>query len=250
YGPYITIEGYGSFGREIFLPSTAYERHYQFQQNFEHSTARNSIKMGLDINPVRDRARSETFFGGRFDFGAQVPFGALLPLLSGDPNATTNIANALAALGQQALIPNLSQPITALQAYNLGLPTLYQQGFGDPNWVAWFKRFGFFFEDDWKITPRLTLNLGARYDVEVEPSPLNTDTNNIAPRIGFAWNPDGKTVIRGGYGLFYGQINAQIAKLPATLNGTQIAQLAITPLGIPGLLNPRTGQPLTSFDVY
>ena len=251
-GPDITIEGYGSFGREIFLPSTSYERHYQIQQNIEHTTGRHSLKMGVDVNPTRDRVRSETFFGGRFDFGAQVPIGALLPLLAGDPNATTNIVNALTALGQQALIPNLNQPITALQAYNLGLPTLYQQGFGDPNWTAWFKRFGMFLQDDWKISPRFTLNLGVRYDVEGEPAPLHTDTNNIAPRIGFAWSPftNGKTIVRGGFGLYYGQINAQIANLPATLNGIQIAQIAITPLGIPGLNNPRTGQPLTSFDVY
>ncbi|PWU07732.1 MAG: TonB-dependent receptor [Terriglobia bacterium] len=252
YGPDITISGYGSFGREIFLPSTSYERHLQFQQNIQHTTGRHNLKAGFDANPTRDHAVSETFFGGRFAFGAQVPLGALLPLLSGDPNATTAVATALTALGQQALIPNLSQPITALQAYNLGLPTLYQQGFGDPNWIAWFKRFGFFVQDDWKITPRFTLNLGARYDVEGEPSPLNTDTNNIAPRIGFAWSPfaNGKTILRGGYGLYYAQINAQIANLPAALNGIAIAQIAITPLGIPGLLNPRTGQPLTSFDVY
>jgi hypothetical protein len=57
-------------------------------------------------------------------------------------------------------------------------------------------------------------------------------------------------VVRGGFGLYYSQINAQIPNLPATLNGTQIAQAAITPLGIPGLINPTTKQPLTSFDVY
>lgn len=251
-GPDITIEGFGSFGREIFLPSTSYERHYQAQQIIQHNTGRHSLKFGVDVNPVRDRVRSETFFGGRFDFGAQVPIGALVPILTGDPNGLNTLVAALNAFGQQALIPNLSQPLTSLQAYNLGLPTLYQQGFGDPNWTAWFRRFGMFVQDDWRITPRFTLSLGARYDIEGEPSPLNTDDNNIAPRAGFAWTPfrNGRTVVRGGFGLYYGQINAQIANLPATLNGSQIAQIAITPLGIPGLNNPRTGQPLTSFDVY
>jgi hypothetical protein len=94
-----------------------------------------------------------------------------------------------------------------------------------------------YFQDDWKVTPRLTLNLGLRYEVatpSVEAhnqqanfiyapgSPLygtlaiagqngnsreliRTDRNNFAPRFGFAWQAQDKTVIRGGYGIFYGQ---------------------------------------------
>lgn len=252
YGPDITISGYGSFGREIFLPSITYERHYQVLQNLDYSSGRHSLKVGADINPVSDRVHSETFFGGRFLFSQQIPLGALLPVLTKDPNATANLAAALSAFGQQQLVPNLSQPITSLQAFNLGLPTLYQQGFGDPNWTAWFKNFGFYAQDSWKITRNFVLNFGARYDVQGVPAPLHTDTNNIAPRVGIAWTvgPGAQTVIRAGYGIFYSQINAQIVNLPATLNGTQIAQAAITPLGIPGLNNPLTGQPLTSFDVY
>ena len=252
FGPDITITGYGSFGREIFLPSTSFERHFQFQQSFDYTTGRHALKAGVDINPVRDTVRSETFFGGRFVFGEQVPLGALLPLLTGDPNAATAVATGLTAIGQGKLVANLSAPLTALQAFNLGLPTLYQQGFGDPNWFAWFRRHGMFFQDSWKPASNLTINLGVRYDVEAPPLPLHVDWNNVAPRVGFAWTPaaQGKTVVRGGYGIYYGQFNAQIPNLPATLNGVQIAQAAITAVAIPGLNNPLTGRPLTSFDVY
>ena len=253
FGPDITISGYGSFGREIFLPSIDYERHYQILQGFDYAPGRHSLKFGTDINPVNVSARSETFFGGRFLFSQQIPLGLLLPELTNNPNATTFLINTLAALGQQQLIPTLNDPLTSLQAFNLGLPTLYQQGFGNPNWNAWFKNFGLYLQDDWKIAPNFVLNLGARYDIQGEAPPLYTDTNNVAPRIGLAWTlggPNGKTVIRAGYGIYYSQVNAQIVNLPATLNGTQIAQAAITPLGIPGLKNPLTGQPLTSFDVY
>lgn len=72
-------------------------------------------------------------------------------------------------------------------------------------------------QDKWQIKPNFTLSLGIRYDLEVTPidefnNPLFSDRNkypvdrnNVAPRLGFVWNPDGqsKSVVRGGYGIFY-----------------------------------------------
>jgi outer membrane receptor protein involved in Fe transport len=98
------------------------------------------------------------------------------------------------------LVPHLSAPISALQAYNLGLPTLYQQGFGDSLLITWQPRINLFAQDTFTPRPGLTVNYGIRYEYEEKPKPVNTDTNNFAPRLSFAWNPhvDGKTVIRGG----------------------------------------------------
>ncbi len=60
---------------------------------------------------------------------------------------------------------------------------------------------GVFLQDDWRLNDRLTINLGLRYDKE----DVTDDSDNYAPRLGFAWDPVGKgrTVVRGGYGRFY-----------------------------------------------
>jgi outer membrane receptor protein involved in Fe transport len=58
-----------------------------------------------------------------------------------------------------------------------------------------------FAQDNWRVTPKLTLNLGVRYDDET----ISEDNNNISPRLGFAYDVTGnaRTVIRGGFGTFY-----------------------------------------------
>ncbi len=175
YGPGIDISGYGLFGREIFLPSTTFDRHWQLQQVWNSHRSKHDLKFGFDINPVKDVARSETFFAGRFSFGSKVPLGLILNSVMKDPNFATNLGGTLAGLGQQRLIPNLQAPLTALQSFTLGLPEFYQQGFGDPNWSGWSKRYNLFLQEAWRVLPRLTLNLGVRYELEANSQPVGTD---------------------------------------------------------------------------
>lgn len=96
-----------------------------------------------------------------------------------------------------------------------------QQQFGKPGVQFATTEFAGFLQDDWKVRPNFTLNLGVRYDLELLPSPqipnsaiqqtqsFPTSKTNFAPRFGFAWQPfhdDGKTVVRGGYGMYYGRV--------------------------------------------
>jgi hypothetical protein len=104
----------------------------------------------------------------------------------------------------------------------------FVQGFGNPVFAIQTTDWSAFVQDNWKASPRLTLELGARYDYEFLPAPDSaltsaatgftpyaqlknhpSDKNNVGARIGFAYDAygDGKTVLRGGYGMFYGRIN-------------------------------------------
>lgn len=66
---------------------------------------------------------------------------------------------------------------------------------------------GIYAQDEWKVTPDVTVNLGLRYDLQFLKT-ISTDTNNVSPRIGLAWSPfaSHRMIIRGGAGLFYDRV--------------------------------------------
>jgi hypothetical protein len=87
--------------------------------------------------------------------------------------------------------------------------------------------FGGFAQDDWKVRPNLTLNLGLRYENQ-----SNIKSNsNFAPRVGFAWSPFGgpqpKTVIRGGLGIFYDRVSENLSLTANRLNGENQLQFIV-----------------------
>jgi hypothetical protein len=137
-----------------------------------------------------------------------------------------------------------------VQSYGLGFPNELVQGYGNPHDSFSNKPLGAFWQDSWRVSPNLTLNYGVRYDVEFPPqlSPLNslaqaaynqlglqkgiqTDTNNVQPRLGVAWDPkgDGKTVVRASYGLFYDHPLLALYFLGDASDASQSGQLVFGP---------------------
>jgi len=99
----------------------------------------------------------------------------------------------------------------------------YRMPIGDFAWAIQRNLWAAWYQDDWALNNRLTLNLGVRYDSDLgghgeeivfEPwlsGKRPHDLNNLAPRLGFAYSLDDRTVLRGGYGLFFTQLEADAA---------------------------------------
>jgi hypothetical protein len=129
----------------------------------------------------------------------------------------------------------------------------FTQGIGNPSIAFATTDYAGYVSDDWRVTPRLTLTAGLRYEYEyVPPNPyVNTgnplfgsvaatalpqtaqkpdDRNNFGPRVGFAYNVfgDGNTTLRGGYGLYYGRIIGAAIGLAYQNSGATDAQVALT----------------------
>jgi outer membrane receptor protein involved in Fe transport len=122
-----------------------------------------SFKFGLDYNYVTARNLTEDSLNGVFIFPTDLPFDRA------DPRTYPERLQIRVGGPQEFTVVNHNT--------------------------------SFFAQDNWRVTPKLTLNLGLRYDDET----ISDDQNNLSPRVGFAYDPagGGKTVVRAGYGHFY-----------------------------------------------
>ncbi len=210
-GPSASLLNIASYGETSALPRPAFpdEHRYQVSDNLSIVKGAHLMKMGVDLNFIHELLINLFQGDGNYSYNGTTAF-------SGCPagaNATFCrwVADAVGAnvgdgfTGKHyASFTQVNDPIT-----HVGKDDFYNNDFGA------------YFEDTWKLRPRLTLNLGVRYDLQHVPAPpqpntatplltlytstLNIDKNNIAPRLGVAWQFTKNTVLRAGYGVFYGK---------------------------------------------
>jgi predicted heme/steroid binding protein len=246
--PAINIPGFAYFGREPYSYIQRTEQRYQFTDNFSWTIGRHNTKFGLDFNYLPLKAIFTVNYGGVYDFGS---FSA------------SNLGFVNPAPGALPDFPGLN----AVQAYGAGLPGDFIQGLGSPSDSFRNVPIGAFWQDSWRVNPHVTLNYGIRYDVEIPPTfkapqglaasaykqlglqkGIQTDANNIQPRIGVAWDPkgDGKTVVRASFGMFYDHPLLGLYFLGDASDGSSSGQLAFagtsvcSGAGNPGNLNAIT----------
>ena len=102
-----------------------------------------------------------------------------------------------------------------------GRPAIWRQAFGSAATRFGVTSFGGFLQNEWRVNPHLTLNLGGRYDVETLPSPFRTNSNNFSPRFGLAWSPSKEWVVRAGLGLYYDRLPLAFLNRAIQKNGVQ-----------------------------
>ncbi len=225
--PTVSITNGFTFGVPNFLQRSKFpdETRTQVADTMTWSHGKHNFKYGVDFSRVNDN--SQNLFNG---FGSY-SYSSLLNYFS-DLNAPNTC-------GGRPCYTNFTQ--------GLGLPGLE---FNTNDYAV-------FFADDWKILPRLSLSLGLRWEYQQLPSPVTSlvnpnapqtgkmpsDTNNYGPRVGFAWDVtgSGKTVLRGGYGIYYGRIiNSTIFNALIT-TGMPGSQVSLTFNPNPTAANPNPG---------
>jgi hypothetical protein len=138
-----------------------------------------------------------------------------------------------------------SYSFSSLANFLTGTYNGYAQTFGNPVVPQKNPNVGIYLQDEWRAGSSLTLNLGLRYDLQFLDT-IQTDTNNVSPRLGFAWTPGSPQtlVVRGSAGLFFDRVplRAVANALLSAGNTTDVTQLRQPQVS--GLLPMQAGAPV------
>jgi len=214
---YLSVQAQ-QIGSTYYIPRVEpNEQRFQFANSASWTKGAHTIKFGVDIATTDDYSYFIQYANGYYTYQT---VSAFAQDYSGNTTGTKNWQS-------------------------------YEQAIGNPVVDTRINDYGFYLQDQWHITPKLTFNYGARYEYEHIPQPtvcnpiytqtchINSSGTNLMPRVGIAYRLDDKTVVRAGYGMFYSRMagatlqdlfsNNGVTTSTFTLAATQANQLAVGP---------------------
>ncbi|MGA9931131.1 MAG: carboxypeptidase regulatory-like domain-containing protein, partial [Terriglobales bacterium] len=204
--PTVVLDSPAAFilGNAPFSIGKVFERQYSLSDRFDYVIGKHTLQFGFDFNRTRD---ADTNDGGA------------------DPNEAIDFGSPLGLYE----FPNL-------QAFALGEYINFNQAVGNPTFSFSVPYYGFYVQDTFRALPKLTLEMGLREDFQVYPQPAENPAfpltgqypnqfRRLAPRFGFAWQPQSRTVVRGGFGLFYTNMNGLNYRNAVVSNGLASQQV-------------------------
>ena len=251
--PFLNIQGYSAMGSPINIPSGGYENNYQLNDDFTLSHGTHTIRLGFEARQYRPALYDQITPNGNLSFDGR--FTGIDSTRVGHP-----VADLL-----------LGAPYTATAAQLLNSNGLV---------VVRWNQYQAYFQDDWKINPSVTLNLGMRYvydnpfrdvtnQAQVWDQTCNcfrtpgididglvkADRNNFAPRFGVAYGLNAKTVVRSGFGVYYGFIRGQELQTafgfaPSQVSSTTLNSSSTAPTLLGGIFPPPTPAVTPSTNIF
>ncbi len=207
--PTVVLDSPAAFilGNAPFSVGRVFERQYSLSDRVDYVIGKHTLQFGFDWNYSWD---ADTDDGGA------------------DPNEAIDFGSPLGLYE----FPNL-------EAFALGEYIQFSQASGKPTFSFAVPYYGFYVQDTFRALPQLTLEMGLREDFQVYPQPAENPAfpptgqypnqfQRLAPRFGFAWQPISKTVVRGGFGDFYTNMNGLNYRNAVISNGLASQQSSVS----------------------
>ncbi len=196
-----------TLGNASFSTGRVYEQQTSVSDRVDLLLGRHTLQFGADFNRAWDADR---YFGGA------------------DPNADVQFGSFRG-----------SYVFTNLQSFALGEYSSFTQAAGNPNFAFGVPATGFYLQDSYQALAHFTIDMGLREDFQVYPQPkanpafpltgqFPNQRVRLAPRLGFAWSPNPKTVVRGGFGQFYTNFNGLNYRNAVVSNGLPSQQASVS----------------------
>lgn len=252
------------FGMPFFIPVQYYDTRLQFNDNVSFLIGNHTVKAGVEYNRVNSTQTFLGFANGRWIFSSTDGFlnyvkNSKYVECSNGSTSQTGVCPPGTSITGPVLYYNQQAGVGGLTVEQAGTQSIVQ------------KEPAVFLQDTWQPIPSLTINAGLRWETQIEPDPITppdqvffakfigqtrngqefpsdgtipTDYKMWQPRLGISWDPqrDGRTVVRGTYGIYYARVPGLNLASTRSTNGS-IGQSVFRNSALTGILGPVPAYP-------